>query len=218
MSDEPRVRSTARWTPRWRRSGRGCGWRGARSRRVPGPSPPELRDRLRLLSDRFRGPQAIALRRQPIPHAYRVFFRHIGLEPDEQRIPVEALALERMKHGGFRSRSLLDDAITIAVMETARAGVGARRRARSTGTAAARVRRGRAARARRCRVDCPPGGSWWPTTTGRVAVLFGEVAPGAGVTRAPARSCCSPSRCPACLRYMSRRRCGRCGTSSRATR
>ena len=28
----------------------------------PGPAPPELRDRLRLLSDRFRGPQAIALR------------------------------------------------------------------------------------------------------------------------------------------------------------
>lgn len=82
------------------------------------PSPPELRERLRLLSDRFRGPQAIALRRQPIPHAYRVFFRHIGLEPDETRTPVEALVLERMKRGGFPSRSLLDDAITIAVMDT----------------------------------------------------------------------------------------------------
>ena len=64
---------------------------------MPGPSPPELRERLRELSDRFRGAQAIALRRQPIPHAYRVFFRHIGLEPDEHRVPVEALALERMK-------------------------------------------------------------------------------------------------------------------------
>ena len=42
---------------------------------------------------------------QPIPHAYRVFFRHIGLEPDEHRTPVEALALERMQHGGFRSRT-----------------------------------------------------------------------------------------------------------------
>ncbi len=85
---------------------------------VPGPSPPELRAWLRLLSDRFRGPQAIALRRQPIPQAYRIFFRHIGLEPDEQRVPVEALALERMKHGGFRRRNQLDDALTIAVMET----------------------------------------------------------------------------------------------------
>ena len=85
---------------------------------VPGKSPPELRERLRLLSDRFRGPQAIALRKQPIPQAYRIFFRHIGLEPDERRVPVEALVLERMKHGGFQSRNLLDDAITIAVMET----------------------------------------------------------------------------------------------------
>jgi DNA/RNA-binding domain of Phe-tRNA-synthetase-like protein len=85
---------------------------------VPGASPRELRERLALLSDRFRGPQAIALRRQPIPHAYRVFFRHIGLEPDEERIPVEALALERMTKGGFQSRNALDDAITIAVMET----------------------------------------------------------------------------------------------------
>ena len=85
---------------------------------APGPSPPELKQRLRLLSDRFRGPQAIAMRQQPIPQAYRIFFRHIGLEPDERRIPVEALALERMKHGGFRSRNALDDAITIAVMET----------------------------------------------------------------------------------------------------
>ncbi len=85
---------------------------------VPERSPPEVRGRLRLMSDRFRGPQAIALRKQPIAQAYRIFFRHIGLEPDEHRVPVEALALERMKHGGFRSRNLLDDAITIAVMET----------------------------------------------------------------------------------------------------
>ena len=85
---------------------------------VPGPSPPELRRRLRVLSDRFRGAQAIALRRLPIPQAYRIFFRHIGIEPDEHRVPVEALALERMRKGGFPSRSLLDDAITIAVMDT----------------------------------------------------------------------------------------------------
>jgi DNA/RNA-binding domain of Phe-tRNA-synthetase-like protein len=85
---------------------------------VLGPSPPELRERLAIVSDRFRGPQAIALRRQPIPHAYRVFFRHIGIEPDEHRVPVEALAVERMRRGGFRSQNLLDDAITIAVIDT----------------------------------------------------------------------------------------------------
>ena len=83
-----------------------------------GRSPEELRERLRRLSDRFRGPQAVVMRQRPVPWAYRVFFRHIGLDPDDHRTPVEALALERLKAGGFRSRSLLDDALTIAVMET----------------------------------------------------------------------------------------------------
>src|SRR6185312_7771091 len=83
-----------------------------------GPSPEALRERLRILSDRFRGAQAVELRRQPVPHAYRVFFRHIGLDPDEHRTPVEALAIERLKTGGFATRSVLDDALTIAVMET----------------------------------------------------------------------------------------------------
>ena len=71
-----------------------------------------------MLSDRFAGGQAINLRHQPIPWAYRVFYRHIGLDPDEQRTPVEELALERMKHGGFSSQSLLDDALTIAIIES----------------------------------------------------------------------------------------------------
>ena len=86
--------------------------------RGSGRSGRELKQRLRDLSNRFSGPQAINLRHQPIPWAYRVFFRHIGLDPDEQPTPVEALALERMKHGGFRSQSLLDDALTIAVVES----------------------------------------------------------------------------------------------------
>lgn len=73
-----------------------------------GRSPEELRERLRELSDRFRGAQAVVLRQRPVPWAYRVFFRHIGLDPDVDRTPVEALALERLKAGVFRSRSLLD--------------------------------------------------------------------------------------------------------------
>jgi DNA/RNA-binding domain of Phe-tRNA-synthetase-like protein len=86
--------------------------------RGSGRSSRELKQRLRTLSDRFSGAQAINLRHQPIPWAYRVFYRHIGLDPDEQRTPVEELALERMKHGGFRSQSLLDDALTIAIVES----------------------------------------------------------------------------------------------------
>jgi DNA/RNA-binding domain of Phe-tRNA-synthetase-like protein len=86
--------------------------------RGSGRSTREVKERLRVLSDRFSGAQAINLRHQPIPWAYRVFYRHIGLDPDQQRTPVEELALERMKHGGFRSQSLLDDALTIAVVES----------------------------------------------------------------------------------------------------
>lgn len=86
--------------------------------RGSGRSGPEVRQRLRALANRFSGAQAINLRHQPIPWAYRVFFRHIGLDPDEQPTPVEAIALERMKRGGFRSQNLLDDAITIATIES----------------------------------------------------------------------------------------------------
>jgi DNA/RNA-binding domain of Phe-tRNA-synthetase-like protein len=140
---------------------------------VPGKSPPELRERLRLLSDRFRGPQAIALRRQPIPQAFRIFFRHIGLEPDERRVPVEALALERMKHGGFRSRNLLDDAITIAVMET---GVGV------WALDAAAVEGGLRLRAAEPGEEVPRGRLVVACATHPLAVLFDDPGPGAGVT------------------------------------
>jgi DNA/RNA-binding domain of Phe-tRNA-synthetase-like protein len=83
-----------------------------------GRSPPEVRQRLRHLSDRFRGAQAVALRRTPVPWAYRVFFRHIGLDPDVARTPIEAAAVERLLRGGWRSDNLLDDALTIALVET----------------------------------------------------------------------------------------------------
>ena len=86
--------------------------------RGSGRSSREMKHRLAQMSNRFSGPQAIALRHQPIPWAYRVFFRQIGLDPDEQPTPVEAVALDRIKQGGFVSRSLLDDALTIAIIES----------------------------------------------------------------------------------------------------
>lgn len=87
----------------------------------PGPvgkSPPAVRARLEDLSDRMHGGIAVHLRERPIPWAYRVFFRHIGLDPDVTRTPIEAQALRRMTEGGFKSRNRLDDAITIATVET----------------------------------------------------------------------------------------------------
>jgi DNA/RNA-binding domain of Phe-tRNA-synthetase-like protein len=83
-----------------------------------GRSPRHVKEQLKELAGRFSGAQAVNLRHQAIPWAYRVFFRHIGLDPDEQRTPVEEVALERMRKGGFPSVSLLDDALTIAIAES----------------------------------------------------------------------------------------------------
>jgi DNA/RNA-binding domain of Phe-tRNA-synthetase-like protein len=82
-----------------------------------GRSPEPLRERLRELSDRVGGPQAIQLRQKPIPWAYRVFFRHIGLDPDTTRTPIEQLIFERIHDGTFASRGRVQDALTIAMVE-----------------------------------------------------------------------------------------------------
>ncbi|MGH2973321.1 MAG: phenylalanine--tRNA ligase beta subunit-related protein [Solirubrobacterales bacterium] len=84
------------------------------SRRSPEP----VRRRLRDLSDRFYGAHAIHMRERPIPWAYRVFFRQIGLDPDRTRTPVEQLALDRLHDGAFASRGIPVDALTVATVET----------------------------------------------------------------------------------------------------
>jgi DNA/RNA-binding domain of Phe-tRNA-synthetase-like protein len=81
-------------------------------------SPEPVRRRLRDLSDRFYGSHAIHMRERPIPWAYRVFFRQIGLDPDRTRTPVEQLALDRLHDGAFTSEGMPADAITIATVET----------------------------------------------------------------------------------------------------
>jgi DNA/RNA-binding domain of Phe-tRNA-synthetase-like protein len=95
---------------------------GVVSLALPAPrarrSPDGVREHLAVLSTRFRGADALALRQRPVPHAYRVAFRHVGLDPDATRTPVEAAAIERLVQGGFVSRGLLDDALTIALVET----------------------------------------------------------------------------------------------------
>jgi DNA/RNA-binding domain of Phe-tRNA-synthetase-like protein len=83
-----------------------------------GRSPEVVRHRLREMSNRVSGPKAIQMRQEAVPYAYRVFFRQVGIDPDERRTPAEQIILDRLKDGGFRSRNLLDDAITIATCET----------------------------------------------------------------------------------------------------
>jgi DNA/RNA-binding domain of Phe-tRNA-synthetase-like protein len=87
----------------------------------PGDSSHALKARLRDLSNRYLGPTVVAIRQQPVGHAYRVFFREIGLDPDITRIPLERAALGRLMHGHFVSRGLLEDALLVALVET---GVG----------------------------------------------------------------------------------------------
>jgi DNA/RNA-binding domain of Phe-tRNA-synthetase-like protein len=154
--------------------------------RTPAPkSPPEVRERLRALSDRFRGGDAIVLRNRPVPHAHRVFHRHIGLDPDVHRVPVEAVVVERLTAGGFTSVSLLDDALTIAVMET---GVGVWALDAGTVTPPFELRGAREHERlgrRDERAPWLPGGRLCVADAeGAVAVLFGDVAPGHGVTPA----------------------------------
>lgn len=84
----------------------------------PGRSPEPVRRRLRDLSDRFYGAQAIRMREQPIPWAYRVFFRQIGLDPDRTRTPIEQLAFDRLSEGAFKSHGLPADALNVAIVET----------------------------------------------------------------------------------------------------
>ncbi len=146
----------------------------------PGRSPEPVRSRLRELSDRFFGAHAIHMREQPIPWAYRVFFRHVGLDPDVTRTPVEQLALERLQDGGFKSRGLPDDALTIATVETGvallaldadRLRGGLQVRASAPGESLAGA------------APLEPGTLVLADPRGPVAVLFGETAADLAVTK-----------------------------------
>lgn len=83
-----------------------------------GRTPRALRRRLEDVSNRFRGANAIALRTRPVPRAYRVFFRQVGLDPDVDRTPVEQVAVERLVRGELHTGDRVSDALILAVMET----------------------------------------------------------------------------------------------------
>ena len=139
---------------------------------VPGRrarSHPAVDRRLKELSNRYRGATVVTMRTHAIPHAYRAFYRQIGLDPDVDRIPSEEAALYRLVHGGFSSQDLLADALLLALLETgvpvwaldadavAVGGLGIRiarvGERLGSGTPSASTRPWR------------KGGSWWPTPT-----------------------------------------------------
>jgi DNA/RNA-binding domain of Phe-tRNA-synthetase-like protein len=145
---------------------------------LTGDSPPDVQARLRELSSRVRGGRAIMLRREPVPAAYRVFFRHIGLDPDVERTPIEAAVLERMLRGGFLTGGLLDDVLLIALLDTG-VPVWALDAEHVDGPLGIResLPGERLGRAR----DAPPlsdGRLVVADASGPIAVLFGQRAPG----------------------------------------
>lgn len=147
-----------------------------------------VRARLALLASRFRGGEALELRRRPIPHAYRVFFRQIGLDPDDQRTPVEEAAMQRLMHGGFESRGALQDALLLAVVETG-VPVWAVDDATLDGPLGIRgAHRGeQRPRADGFADDLPPGRMVVADAAGPVGVLFGEPDARHAVTRGTER-------------------------------
>ncbi len=72
MSDEA-VAETGWISPELRDEFPGLALRYLSIERGSGRTPRPVKERLARLSDRFSGPQAINLRHQPIPWAYRVF-------------------------------------------------------------------------------------------------------------------------------------------------
>lgn len=149
---------------------------------LPGRSPRSVRERLAMLSNRIHGAQAIVMRQDAVPAAYRVFYRHAGLDPDATRTPIEAAALERLLRGGFRSQNLVDDALLIALVETG-VPVWALDDSALDGPLGIReagpdepLGRGPAA------PGLAAGRLVVADAAGAVAILFGDIAPGHGVT------------------------------------
>ncbi len=164
----------------------GLGLRHVTVARGSGRSPRELRQRLAALSNRFSGAQAINLRQQPIPWAYRVFYRHIGLDPDQQRTPVEAVVLERMRQGGFRSTGMVEDALTIAIAES---GVALSAFDADRVTGAPQIRPSLAGEVLEGRAGALPDGTLVIADDERpLSLLFGALASGREVGRRTART------------------------------
>ena len=175
-------------------SRRPCGWIAARAARgVPGAGASLHHGRARVgphrrASSRIAcgcsptaspAPQAINLRHQPIPWAYRVFFRHIGLDPDDQRTPGRGARARADEGRGLRepqpARRRADD-------RDHRVGRRRARVRRRPGRRAAGIRPSAPARSSRAApASCPPGPSSSPTSERPLALLFGATAAGRGV-------------------------------------
>ena len=121
------------------------------------------------------------MRQDQVPWAYRVFSRQVGIDPDDQRTPVEQVALDRLKSGGLREPQPRGRRADDRDRGDRRAGDRARRRPAwaprsGCGWPRAGERLGGGAPARGA------ASSSSPTRTRALAVVLGEVAEDAGVT------------------------------------
>ena len=73
---------------------------------------------IRELASRITGAKVVQSRQDAVPWAYRVLWRRLGLDPDRDRTPIEALMLERLEHGGLPSQGMPGDAAITATLET----------------------------------------------------------------------------------------------------
>jgi DNA/RNA-binding domain of Phe-tRNA-synthetase-like protein len=144
-----------------------------------GRTPRQLRQRLRHLSDRVHGERVLNLRREPVASSYRIFFRQIGIDPEEFRPPAEAAMLERLRAGGFASRNLVDDAIVVSLVET---GVSVRAfdADRITGSLGLRIAHPKE-RLGGDGIELPDGAIVVADEERSVGLIFGDTATGRGV-------------------------------------
>ena len=159
-----------------------------------------------------------ALRREPMPAAYRVFFRHIGLDPDvaahaDRGGGARAHAARRLPHGRAARRRPADRAD-----RHGRAGVGARRRPASTARSAS-ARAARASALGRSR-EAPllPDGRLVVADADGAASRCCSATVRRATSRAPAPSALrsSPCRLRACRTCTPRRPCGQRQRAARA--
>ncbi len=81
-------------------------------------TPDAVRRRMRDLAGRIGGAKVVQARQDTVPWSYRVLWRRLGVDPDTDRTPVEALMVERLEQGGLPSRGMPIDAIVVATLET----------------------------------------------------------------------------------------------------
>ena len=161
--------------------------------KLTGRSPRGVRERLRLISSRMTGGRAVNMRQEAIPAAYRIFFRQIGIDPDDTHTPPEQAALDRMRHGEFRSYGLMWDAVTIATGETG-VGVFALDADTVSGEPGLRLT---APGETLGKTELVEGEGAWPLSEGQIvladsegalAILFGRIAPEHEVTKETKRA------------------------------